>query len=180
MSRGVKLGLFICFICIIGTAFSIYYIAKKANLNFDFSFESSEDKKLYQVAADFIQNQDYLELYQSEDKDLPYAHVFVKYDGLGVEEKNGKKIVYLWVVSQVHYVKNKQLKSASGYSMFKKVTIKNGVVKKVESPEDGGNYTSSIKKLVTNSKIRKKVLNYNNTMSTEEDALKYYKEKGIL
>lgn len=177
MSRGVKVALFICFLCLIGIGSIIYYGMHKIDFS---SLKTNNDKDLYKEAANYIQDLDYIELIDSEDGDLPYAHVFIKYDALGIEENGDFTYVYMWVVSQVHYVKYNKLQSASGYSMFKKVTFKKGKIINIEQPKAGGEYTSSVEKLVKNKKIQRRVLYYDNKMTTEEDALEYYISRGIL
>ena len=71
-------------------------------------------------------------------------------------------------------------KTSSGYSSFVKVSFYGNEIKRVQYPEDGNQYTISIIGLVSNKRIREKVLNYKNTMSNEEEAIKYYKDHGLI
>ena len=116
--------------------------------------ENSED--LYQQSVEFIKKEHLRTGYDNKEQDY---QVFVDYHGFGIEEKDQKKYVYLWILEESYYVKNNKLRSSQGSSMPYKFTFKDDNILSYETPKDGSLYAPSIKKLFPD-RIENQVLSF--------------------
>ncbi len=148
-----KVGVLILFlIVIIGIVIGITVFNEKCNANW-----ITDNDYLYDIAKEYIVIENTNSGYDKNKKDFK---VFADYKGFGVEEKDNKKYVYMWILEEAYYVKNDKLRSSSGSSMPYKFTFENDKVIDYEIPKDGTYYVSSIKDMFPDS-IESKVLMYN-------------------
>ena len=141
----------ICFlvlflIIVIGVIIGIFILTKNESTNLitdkDDTTFIKDYEFLYDKAIDYIVEQSKLE---SRDKDKEDYQVFTDYEGFGIEEKDNKKIAYMWILEESYYVEDNELQSGEGSSMAYKFTFKNNEVIDYQVPEDGIYYASSIK-----------------------------------
>lgn len=176
MKNGVKIALLIVCICIItGIIYGLIVLNKKSN-----DVHITDSEFLYEIAKEYLINQ---EKETSHDKDMPKFNSFIAYKGFGIQENSEKneKYAYMWVLQENYYVLNNQLCSSTGSSIPYKFTFKEDKVIKYDIPEDGSNYTSSMKKLFP-SDIYNKIISYDSSSSGElgknikEQLINYYPE----
>ena len=153
-------------ILIIGVITGIIIINKKENNNW-----ITDQDFLYDKAVDYIIKQRTEEGY---DKDKEDYKVFADYKGFGIEEKNNKKIAYMWIIEESYYVKNNKVESSEGSSTLYKFIFENDEVIDYENPKDGSEYTSSIKKMIPNSLENKIEEFYMEDTKIKEQVKEYY------
>ena len=148
----MKKKIFICFfiLIVIVLIFGIFAL-KKVNTVWITDYEF-----LYDKAIDYIVQQSKL---KGHDKDKEDYQVFTDYEGFGIEEKDNKKIAYMWILEESYYVENNELQTSEGSSMAYKFTFENNEVVDYEIPKDGSYYTSSIKDMFPDS-IENKVMSF--------------------
>ena len=147
----MKKKMFVCFfilIVIIVLVFGIFTLKKdKTVWVTDYEF-------LYNKAVEYIAQQSRLE---SHDKDKEDFQVFIDFERFGIEEKDNKKIVYMWILEESYYVENNELQTSTGSSMPYKFTFENNEIVDYELPKDGIYYAPSIKDMFPDS-IENKVM----------------------
>lgn len=117
----------------------------------------NDSDDLYDVAIDYLRNYEFKNNPDSKMKDF---NVFYSYHGFGIEERDNYKYAYMWIYSQNYYLEEEgSLAIAGGFSMPYKFTFKDGRVIQAESPKDGNEYVSSIKKMFPGI-IANQVLNF--------------------
>ncbi len=159
----MKKKILICFFILIVISILIFgiFILKKDN-----TVLITDNEFLYDKAVDYILEQCKLE---SHDKDKEDYQVFIDFEGFGIEEKDNKKIAYMWILEESYYVENNELQSSTGSSMPYKFIFENNEVVDYEIPEDGIYYSSSIKDMFPDN-IENKVMSFemDNTKLKEE------------
>lgn len=155
-----KMFLIILILIIIGC-----FIFSRYNTNW-----ITDNEFLYDKAIKYVVKETTNESY---DKNKDDYKVFTDYHGFGIEERNNKKYVYMWILMESYYVEDNTLKTSEGSSMAYKFTFKNNKVIKYELPEDGSSYTNSIRKMFPSS-IKNKVLNYDMDNSKLNKKVKKY------
>ena len=172
MKKGIYIILVIVSICII--ACGVIVLANKSK-----EVYITDNDFLYDVAKEYLINK---EKETSHDKDMPNFNSFIAYKGFGIQESSDKteKYAYMWVLQENYYVLNNQLCSSTGSSIAYKFTFKNDKVVKYDIPEDGGNYTSSMKNIFPRDKYNK-IISFDGSSSGElgksikEQLKEYYK-----
>lgn len=164
----MKKKIFICFFILIVIVLLIFgRFALKNNETVwvtDYEF-------LYDKAAEYIVQQSKLESY---DKDKEDYQVFIDYQGFGIEEKDNKKIAYMWILEESYYIENNELQTGEGSSMAYKFTFENNEIVDYEVPQDGIYYTSSIKDMFPDS-IENKVISFEmDNTKLKEEVKKHY------
>ena len=149
MKKKILICIFILLV-IITLIFGIFALKK------DDTVWITDNEFLYDKAVDYIVEQSKLE---SHDKDKEDYQVFIDYKGFGIEEKDNKKIAYMWILEESYYVENNELQTSTGSSMAYKFTFENNEVVDYELPEDGSYYASSIKDMFPDS-IENKVMSF--------------------
>lgn len=167
MNKKIGLMIFIVvIILIVSMSLGIIIFNKQDNTNW-----ITDSDYLYDIAKDYIIAENTaLDTGDKKEKDFK---VFADYKGFGIEEKNDKKYVYMWILEESYYVRNDKLRSGSGSSMPYKFTFENDKVVSYQVPMDGGYYVSSIKKLFPNS-IYNKALGYDMDDSKLKSQVKEY------
>lgn len=127
---------------------------------------------LYDLAIEYLKEK----AYQNPDSGKDYFHFFVKYDGLGITEKDNQKFAYLWVLGEEYYYEDNEIKDGSGYSMFYKFIFEDDKIVNVEDPEDGSHYTESVKKMCPDTKMSNKVLDHAFNLSNDKEVKEYYEK----
>ena len=151
---------------IVGTIIGVLMLNKKYNtvLITDYDF-------LYDKAVEYIAEQKTINEHDSDKNDYK---VFTDYEGFGIEEKNNKKIVYMWILEKSYYVEYNELKIDKGSSMPYKFIFENNDVINYEIPKDGSYYTSSIKAMFPDN-IENKVLSFKiDDTKLKEQVKKHY------
>ncbi len=144
----------------------VVILTKKENTAF---IENNEF--LYDKAIDYIVKQIKLE---SHDKDKEDYQVFTDYEGFGIEEKDNKKVAYMWILQESYYIENNELQISEGSSMAYKFIFENNEVIDYEIPEDGSYYTSSIKNMFPDS-IENKIMSFEmDNTKLKEKVKKHY------
>lgn len=134
--------LVIAIILLISISLGLLIVDKQDNTNW-----ITDSDYLYDIAKDYIIAENTsLDTGYKKEKDFK---VFADYKGFGIEEKQGKKYVYMWILEESYYVRNDKLRSGSGGSRPYKFTFENDKVVNYQVPMDGGYYVSSIKKIVS-------------------------------
>ena len=151
MNKKICFLFFSLIIIVIGIIIGTFILTKKENTIFITDYEF-----LYDKAIDYIVKQSKL---KSHDKDKEDYQVFTDYEGFGIEEKDNKKIAYMWILEESYYVENNELQISEGSSMAYKFIFENNEVVDYETPEDGSYYTSSIKKMFPDN-IENKVMSF--------------------
>jgi hypothetical protein len=123
----------------------------------------SKDNECWITDNDFLYDEaiSYLENEENEylkDQKIENYKVFTDYEGFGITEKGNKKYVYMRIMMETYYIQDDEVKIYHESSTAYKFTFENNEVIGYETPEDGSNYTSSIKNMFPNS-IENKVLN---------------------
>lgn len=154
MNKKIGLIIFIiAIILIVGISLGILIFNKQDNANW-----ITDSDYLYDIAKDYIIAENTaLDTGYKKEKDFK---VFADYKGFGIEEKNDKKYVYMWILDESYYVRNDKLRSGSGSSMPYKFTFENDKVVNYQTPMDGSYYSSSIRDIFPDT-IENKVLGYN-------------------
>ena len=164
----MKKKILICFIILIIIVVFIFVIFA---LKKDDTFWVTDYEFLYDKAINYIVEQSKLEGY---DKDKEDYQVFADYEGFGIEEKDNKKIVYMWILEESYYVENNELKTTEGSSMAYKFTFENNEIVDYEVPKDGSYYASSIKDMFPDS-IEDKVISFSmDDTKLKEQVKEYY------
>lgn len=165
MNKKMCLIIFILLL-IIGVVIGIFWITKKNNTVWITDYEF-----LYDKAVEYIIEQSTTNGYDNNKDDYK---IFVDYKGFGIEEKDNKKIAYMWILEESYYVEKNELKASEGSSMPYKFTFENNEVVDYEIPKDGSYYVSSIKDMFPDS-IENKVLSFNmNNEKLKEQVKKHY------
>ncbi len=144
--------LILVLIVVIGLIAGIIIFNKKDNTNWITDYDY-----LYDIAKEYIITENTANGHDKNEKDF---RVFADYEGFGIEEKDNRKYVYMWILQEAYYVKNDKLRSSSGSSMPYKFTFENNRIIDYEIPKDGTYYASSIRDMFPDS-IENKVLMYN-------------------
>lgn len=144
--------LILVLIVVIGLIAGIIIFNKKDNTNWITDYDY-----LYDIAKEYIITENTANGHDKNEKDF---RVFADYEGFGIEEKDNRKYVYMWILQEAYYVKNDKLRSSSGSSMPYKFTFENNRIIDYEIPKDGTYYASSIRDMFPDS-IENKVLIYN-------------------
>ena len=165
MNRKI-LRVIIILVLIIGIIIGYFMFNKKDNTVWITDYEF-----LYDKAVDYIAEEITTSGY---DKDKEDYMVFTDYKGFGIEEKDNKKYVYMWILSESYYVEDNTLKSSEGSAMPYRFSVENNEVVGYEIPKDGNLYASSIKEIFPDS-IEDKVLSYEiDDSNLKEKVKKYY------
>lgn len=160
------LGVIIILVLIIGIIIGYFIFTKKDNTVWITDYEFLYDKAIEYIAEEITTS--------GHDKDKEDYMVFTDYEGFGIEEKDNKKYVYMWILSESYYVEDNTLKSSEGSSMPYKFSVENNEVVGYEIPKDGDDlYVSSIKEMFPDS-IENKVLSYEMDNSNLEEKVKEY------
>ena len=106
---------------------------------------------LYDKAVAYLVKEAENEIAKENDK--KNYKIFTDYKGFGIEEKDKKKYVYLWIIEERYYEENGDAQLDSGSSMFYKFTFENNKVVKYEIPKDGSEYTESLQEMLPKSII---------------------------
>lgn len=132
----------------------------------------AKNDKLYDIAIDYVKNEDIKE--DNPDKNKDNYHFFVDYDKFGITKKGKYKYAYMWILGEAYYLDNGKQKISHGYSMFFKFTFENDKVIKYELPKDGTEYLDSIKKMCIDKKMYNKIINYMPSLSNDKNIESYY------
>ena len=152
--KSLKIIVVLCIIVGLIILFGLVYYIKYLKVNLD-----SHSDYLYDAAINYLM-EDELQ-YNADNKNKDF-NVFYAYHGFGIEKSGNKKYVYMWVYSQSYYLeKDNALAISSGSSIPYKFIFRDGRVIRVETPKDGNEYVSSIKKMFPGI-IAYQVLNYDN------------------
>ena len=139
-----------------------------------FSNEYPDNEKLYKLSVNYLIEND-----ECRETNCNRYKYFVDYKGFGTSEDEKYRYAYMWIYDQSYYVNEKNnIIAASGSSMAYKFIIDKLEDKVIDTelPEDGGNYTSSIKKMFPKS-VARKILNFEWGKDTLEEQVKeYYKD----
>lgn len=167
MNKKIGLMIFIvAIILIVSISLGIIIFNKQDNTNW-----ITDSDYLYDIAKEYIITEN--TALDTGDKNEKDFKVFADYKGFGIEEKNDKKYVYMWILEESYYVRNDKLRSGSGSSMPYKFTFKNDKVVSYQVPMDGSYYASSIKDMFPDT-IESKVLGYNMDDSKLKSQVKEY------
>ncbi len=149
--KGKKIIIALTIVFLIIISILIYYSKNlKVNLVTDSDY-------LYDVSLDYLKNE---ELENNPDSTQKDFNVFYSYHGFGIEKKDNYRFVYMWIYSTSYYIEGQDsLAISSSSSMPCKVTFKDNKLTKVEYPQDGKYYKSSIKEMFP-SIIATQVLNF--------------------
>lgn len=128
----------------------------------------TDNEHLYSKAIEYIEKEQKEKGYDNHQQDY---QVFTDYKGFGIEEKDNKKYVYMWILKETYYVKEGELKISEGSSMPYKVIFENNEVIKYENPKDGAYYAPSIKEMFPDS-IENKIIAYSMGNSKIKDKVK--------
>lgn len=164
----IILGIVLFFVGIIG-GIVVRFNNEKNGENYITDYEY-----LYDVAVEYLKNQDSKENTSDHQKDN--YHFFVAYDGFGITEKDDTKYAYMWILGESYYLDKNEVKEASGYSIFHKFTFKDNKVINVEIPKDGSEYVKSVKEMCPDKKMERKILNYDLKLSVKDQVDTYYSE----
>ena len=129
------------------------------------SVKKNEEKVIKYIEKEKKENEYY-------NKEVDYQ-VFTDYHVFGMDEIENKKYIYMWILVETYYVKDKELRMVEGSSMPYKFTIENDNVIKYENPKDGELYGSSIREMFP-SNIAKKILSYKRDRSKLDEKVKNY------
>lgn len=127
---------------------------------------------LYDIAIDYMKNED-IEEY-NPDKNKDNYHFFVNYDKFGITKKGKYKYAYMWILGEGYYLEKGKQEISNGYSMFFKFTFENDKVIKYELPKDGTLYLDSIREMCIDKNMFNKVSNYIPELSNEQSIKEYY------
>ena len=133
----------ITILCIIITIFVLfgfmyYYIELKVELD-------THSDYLYDSAISYLKEDEFAYNPDSKNKDF---NSFYAYHGFGIEKSGNYKYVYMWIYNQSYYLEeDNALAISSGFSVPYKFAFRDGKVVRVETPKDGNEYISSIKKI---------------------------------
>lgn len=153
--------LIIVLICIIG-----YFIYKSNN-----TVWITDHEYLYDKAIEYLNQKDTSESY---DKNKEGFKIFFDYEPFGIEERGNKKIAYMWILEEEHYMENNEIESGEGGSMPYKFVFENNEVIKYQIPSDGSEYGSSIKRIFPKS-IEREVMRFQiDSSKLREDIEEYY------
>lgn len=141
----------ILILLVIGLICMIIGISRKNKENW-----ITDNEHLYSKAIEYIEKEQKEKGYDKHQQDY---QVFTDYKGFGIEEKDNKKYVYMWILKETYYVKEGELKISEGSSMPYKIIFDNNEVIKYENPKDGAYYASSIKEMFPDS-IENKIIAY--------------------
>lgn len=142
----------VCILFIIITLITtVIFIEKKKENN------ANNNEELIFKAIGYIVKEKKENGYGNNEEDY---QVFIDYHLLGIDEKDNEKYVYMWVLVETCYVKDKELRISERSSMLPyKFTLKNNIIINSEIPKDGGMYEASTRKIFPK-KIAKKILSY--------------------
>lgn len=165
MNKKIGVRIFIItIILIVGVSLGITIFHKQDNTNW-----ITDSDYLYDMAKEYIIEENS----NVDDQNEKDFKVFADYEKFGIEEKNNKKYVYMWILEESYYVRNDKLRSGSGSSMAYKFTFENDKVLNYQTPMDGEYNTSSIKNMFPDN-IENKVLGYNMEDSKLKSQVKEY------
>ena len=178
MNKNAKIIVLIVCICllVIGIICGVIMGLNKTN---EATYITDKDY-LYETAKEYLINQ---VKESSHDKDMPNFNSFVAYKGFGIQENSDKteKYAYMWVLQENYYSFDNQIYTSTGSSIPYKFTFKDDKVIKYDIPEDGSQYTSSMKKLFP-SDVYNKIISYDSSSrgelgkSIREQLRNYYPE----
>lgn len=115
-----------------------YNIVLKVNLD-------THSDYLYEAAISYLKEEELEYNPDSKNKDF---NSFYAYHSFGIEKKGNYKYVYMWIYNQSYYLEeDNALAISSGFSVPYKFAFRDGKVVRVETPKDGNEYISSIKKI---------------------------------
>lgn len=158
---GCILILIIVLICISG-----YFIYKSNN-----TVWITDHEYLYDKAIEYLNQKDTSESY---DKNKEGFKIFFDYEPFGIEEKGNKKIAYMWILEEEHYMENNEIESGEGGSMPYKFVFENNEVIKYQIPSDGSEYGPSIKRIFPKN-IEREVMRFQiDSSKLREDIEEYY------
>lgn len=153
--------LIIILICVIG-----YFIYKSNSTVWITDYEY-----LYDKAIEYLNEKDTAESY---DKNKEGFKIFFDYEPFGIEERGNKKIAYMWILEEEHYMENNEIESGEGGSMPYKFVFENNEVIKYQIPSDGSEYGPSIKRIFPKS-IEREVMRFQiDSSKLREDIEEYY------
>lgn len=114
--------------------------------------------------------------YLEQNSEDPYMdeedwQLFISYKGFDVRKDKESIYAYMWILEESYYVLDDHLYLGSSSVMPYKFTFKEDKVLKYEVPEDGTNYTSSIRELFP-SDLRNEIINYDYQELKEENEKK--------
>lgn len=109
---------------------------------YTFNLSETNNIHFYEKAVDYICKNEDDSHYKNEEE---YC-LFTSYNGFGTYSDVNYTYVFLWITKESYYTKNGKLYSGSGSNMPYKFTFKNNDVVSYEIPNDGDEYTTSIKK----------------------------------
>lgn len=155
----------ILILLVIGLICMIIVISRKNKENW-----ITDNEHLYSKAIEYIEKEQKEKGYDNHQQDY---QVFTDYKGFGIEEKDNKKYVYMWILKETYYVKEGELKISEGSSMPYKVIFENNEVIKYENPKDGAYYAPSIKEMFPDS-IENKIIAYSMGNSKIKEKVKEY------
>lgn len=130
----------------------------------------TDNEFLYDIAKEYVINE---KRNNDPDKDEINYNVFADYEGFGIEIKDNKKYVYMWIFEESCYENNDELNIGSGSSMPYKFTFENNKIINYQIPEDGSYYVKSIKDMFPDS-IENEVLSFEMDNSKLEEQVKEY------
>lgn len=120
----------------------------------------------YEEAIDYLEQNSEDPYMDEEDWQL-----FVSYKEFDVRKDKGSIYAYMWILEESYYVLDDHLYLGSSSVMPYRFTFREDEVLKYEVPEDGTNYTSSIRELFP-SDLRNKIVNYDYQELREENEKK--------
>ena len=107
----------ILILLVIGLICMIIGISRKNKENW-----ITDNEHLYSKAIEYIEKEQKEKGYDKHQQDY---QVFTDYKGFGIEEKDNKKYVYMWILKETYYVKEGELKISEGSSMPYKIIFEN-------------------------------------------------------
>ena len=114
----------------------------------------TDNEQLYDEVVKYMIDND-----NNPEKSKDRYKLFIDYTGFGITEDDNNKYVYIWISDEAYYVEDNKIISGSGSSIPYKFTLKDNKVIKYETPKDGSEYISSIKKMYPDD-IEDEVINY--------------------